>query len=207
MDLGKPIVEHGTADIAQLREKMLQQPTAFWEIDRKSRTKLAGDRPGNAVFFYNDLPPCVERLPLIEARSGFVNVLHYVSRPLFAEIQTLIKTKIIPLFPNCDVLRVQLAELPPGQAIKPHYDRGILALIHRLHVPIVSHPQVKFVIAGQSFFLEEGMLYDLNNVVVHSVENNSDVMRIHLMVDMLPHSVARARYHNTEESMMSACTG
>ena len=85
-------------------------------------------------------------------------------------------------------MRVQLAELPPGQIIAPHKDVGILALIHRMHIPIITHHDVKFIIDNQLFVLEEGVLYDLNNAVMHSVVNKSLVNRFHLLVDLLPHS-------------------
>jgi Aspartyl/Asparaginyl beta-hydroxylase len=204
MDTGEPLVEYGSVDIADLREKMLLQTPDYWEIDRAARVKLAGHRPGNAVFFYNDMPPCVNRGSLGEVQSGLVNVLRYPSRALFAEVQRLIEAQIAPLFPQCSIMRVQLTELPPGSTIQPHRDVGILALIHRLHVPIVTHDDVKFFIAGQVFSLKPGRLYDLNNVVVHSVENRSDVMRVHLMVDMLPYTVAKARYFDSESSFVSA---
>ena len=204
MDLQHPLVEHGSANVLSLRQGVLLQPSSFWTIDQQNRANLAGDRPGNAIFFYNDQPKIANRNVLLEAKSGYVNVLRYKSRPLGEEVAELIENDIRPKFPGCDVMRVQLAELPPGAIISPHRDLGILTLVHRLHAPIVTHKAVKFIISGQSFFLEEGKLYDLNNVVVHSVENASDVMRIHLLVDMLPHSVAKARYHDTEESMLAA---
>ena len=204
MDLGKPLAEYGTASITDLREKILLQPQSFWESDRANRVSLAGNRPGNAVFFYNDTPMCVQRNAMREAKSGYVNVLRYTDRPLFAEIENLLEVDIKPSFPACDVMRVQIAELPPGDVITPHRDIGILAMIHRLHVPLITHKNVKFIIGRESYFLEEGRLYDLNNVVVHSVRNDSDVMRLHLLVDMLPHSVARARYHDSEDSIIAA---
>jgi hypothetical protein len=204
MDLGKPLVEYGPVNFADLREKMQGLPKDYWEVDRASRVKLAGNRPGNAVFFYNDTPPFLNNRPLEEARSGHLRVLRYPERGLFAEIDKLIDEAIKPLFKECDVMRVQLAELPPGQIIRPHRDTKILSLIHRLHVPIVTHPDVVFTIAGQTYRLEEGNLYDLNNAVIHSVENRSDVLRVHLMVDMLPHTVARARYFDTESEMVAA---
>ena len=204
MNLGRPLIEYSPTDITELRRQMLQQPASFWLIDRETRVKLAGDRPGNAVFFYNDMPGFVRRSLMNEVKSGFVNVIRSPQRPLFGEIERLIARDVKPHFSNCDVMRIQLAELPPGQIIAPHYDAGILALIHRLHIPLVTHPAVKFIISGKTFYLKEGVLYDLNNVVTHSVENNSDVMRIHILIDMLPHSVARARYHDTEESMLAA---
>jgi Aspartyl/Asparaginyl beta-hydroxylase len=204
MDIKIPIVEYGSVAFAPLREKMLVQPESFWEEDRASRVKLAGNRPGNAVFLYNDVPKCVNRPSMREASSGYVNVLRYPDRPLFKEVDDVIELGIRPHFPNCDPVRVQLAELPPGMVIKPHVDKGLLTKMHRLHVPLVTHEGVKFIIAGKEFFLKVGVLYDLNNVVRHSVENKSEVMRVHMLVDMLPHSVARVRYHDTEQSMMSA---
>ncbi len=204
MDLGVPLREHGPADIEVLRDQLLRQPMAFWDMDRASRLKNAGKRPGDAVFYYNDMPACISRRPLAEAESGYISVLRYPDRPLFGEIQELIETFILPLFPTCDLMRVQLAQLPPGAVITPHMDTHILALIHRLHVPLVTHDKVKFTIAEQTFFLKEGLLYDLNNTVLHSVENQSDIMRVHLMVDMLPHSVARIRYYDSEEAIKSA---
>ena len=204
MKLEKPLVEYGAVDIDAFCEKMLRQPKEFWEADRASRKVMAGNRPGNAVFFYTDVPAFANRNPMLEVRNGYVNVLRYPDRILFAELQKMIEDSIVPAFPRCDVLRVQLTELPPGQVITPHYDGNIMALTHRLHVPLVTHAGVKFIIDGQSFFLEPGRLYELNNVVVHSVENNSDVMRVHLLIDMLPHSVARARYYDSERAMISA---
>ena len=204
MDLGRPLIEYPTVDVAQLVSTMLALPPEFWECDRASRVKLAQDRPGNAVFYFNDAPTFVKRRPLAEAQSGVVNVMRYVDRPLFAEIAELIEKDIAPHFPSCDPMRVQLAELPPGQVILPHKDVGILALIHRLHVPLVTHPDVNFLIEDQTFHLAAGRLYDLNNAVTHSVENRSDATRIHLLVDLLPPSLARASYHDSEAEMVAA---
>lgn len=205
MDLGKPLEEHGAVDITDLLAKVPHQTEQFWSSDRDNRVALAGDRPGNAVFFYNDAPTCIGGGSLREVlNTGFVNVLRYKSRPLFDEVDALIDREIQPKFPDCDRVRVQLAELPPGQVIEPHVDLGILTRIHRLHVPLITHEGVKFFVKRQPFFLEPGKLYDLNNAVNHSVENNSDVMRIHLLVDMLPNAIGRARYHDSEDAIMAA---
>jgi hypothetical protein len=205
MELPEPLVKYGPVPVGAVLESMKQQTSDFWTSDRASRVALAGDRPGNAVFLYNDLPGPFMRALIGEAKQGFINVRRYSERPMFAEIQSLIESKIQPLFPTCDVMRVQLAELPPGEVIKPHRDTNILSLVHRLHVPLVTHEKVKFTISGKSFFLSVGELYDLNNVAVHSVENLSDVMRVHLMIDMLPHKLARARYYDSDAAMAAAC--
>lgn len=204
VDLGKPLVEYGPVDIAPLLEQMAALPPDFWEIDRASRVKFAKDRPGTAVFFYNDSPAGVHRSTLAEVPSGTVNVLRYPHRPLFTEITDLIDRSIAPLFPACSPMRVQLADLPAGQTIEPHRDGALLTLIHRLHVPLITNPRVTFFVQRQGFRLEAGRLYDLNNAVGHSVRNEGDATRVHLLVDMLPHSVARPAYHDTEAAMLTA---
>ncbi len=206
MDIGKPLIDYGKIDAGELRSQMLSLPESFWHIDLDSRTTVAGDRPGNAVFFYTPLPPSVRRFVLAEARSGLVSVLRYPERPLFEAVRTLIDTHVQPLFPNCDVLWVQLAELPPGGVITPHCDRNILAQVHRLHIPLVTHDKVEFTIGGDVFHLKPDTLYDLNNAVMHSVTNTSDVMRIHLLVDMLPHRLARVRYFDDEAEMAAVAS-
>ena len=204
MDLGVPLIDYGPVDIGSLRENLRQLSADFWLMDREARETVAGERPGQAVYFYNPRPPKVSRMALSEAKSGFVSVLRHKARPLFTDIQALIDKDMRRHFPECDVLRAQLAELPPGQVIEPHRDGNILALIHRLHVPIITHPDVEFIIDGNTFCLRADRLYDLNNVVMHSVTNRSDVMRIHLLVDLMPHSLARARYFDDEDEMVSA---
>jgi Aspartyl/Asparaginyl beta-hydroxylase len=203
MDLGKPLTQYGPVDISELRKKMSTLPASYWEMDRAARVAIAGNRPGNAVYFYNDLPAFARRDVLAEARSGVVRVFRQANRPLFREIDNLIQSHVQPLFPECKVMKVQLAELPPSGVIPPHRDGNILASVHRLHVPLVTHKNVKFLIGDQVFFLAEGVLYDLNNVVLHSVKNESDVMRVHLLIDMLPASVANARYFDTEAEFLS----
>jgi len=205
MDIGQPLIDYGGIDAGDLRRKMLALPPEYWEADAASRTKVAGERPGNAVFFYNPMPPMVRRMILLEAKmSGKVSVLRYAGRPLFKEIQALIEDHIQPLFPACDVIWAQLAELPPGGVIAPHCDQHILAQVHRLHVPLVTHDDVEFVIGGGAFHLAPDRLYDLNNVVTHAVYNRSNVMRVHLLVDMMPHTIGRARYFDDQAEMAAA---
>ena len=204
MDLGVPLIRYEKVDISKLEAAMKSQPASYWEIDRVNRVALAGSRPGNAVFFYNDKPAFASRRPIDEIETGILNVLRYSARPLFKEVNAIIQEHIKTEFPDCNPIRVQLAELPPGEVIAPHRDQGILSMIHRLHVPVVTHKDVIFVIQDERFFLEVGQLYDLNNAVKHSVENNSSVMRIHLLVDMLPDRLARVVYHDSEDAMRAA---
>lgn len=205
MDIGRPIIEHGPVDVRNLRRGLAQVGPDFWRLDQASRIGLAGDRPGGAVYYYNDQPNFLARSAFNEARqTGHVSVLRNVSRPLFDDVEAIVRDHVAPLYPDCDILRVQLADLPAGETISPHRDTDMLALIHRAHIPVTTNDAVTFSIAGENFFLAEGVLYELNNCVRHAVRNGGKTGRVHLLIDMLPHSVARAVYFDSAKALAVA---
>ncbi|MEI9994730.1 MAG: aspartyl/asparaginyl beta-hydroxylase domain-containing protein [Rhizomicrobium sp.] len=88
---------------------------------------------------------------------------------------------------NGQIIRLLLAELKPRAKVAPHKDRGPgVVLVHRLHVPVVSNPGVKFFIDDVAHYLEPGIAYEFDNTRRHAVDNDSDSPRIHLMCDILP---------------------
>ena len=204
-DIGRPLIEFGPVDIAALRDQLSQETSDLWSLDQASREGLAQGRPGGAAYYYNFKPNFIRLLPLAQAEAtGRIGVWRNIARALFDAVDRLVTREIAPLFPDCDILGVQLAELPPGETIAPHRDSGILALIHRLHGPISTNKAVDFTIADEPFSLHEGVLYELNNVVEHSVRNGGDTPRIHLLVDMIPHAVARASYYDNAGELAAA---
>jgi aspartyl/asparaginyl beta-hydroxylase (cupin superfamily) len=75
----------------------------------------------------------------------------------------------------------------PGFTIKPHVDYDP-SYITRYHVPVFTNDQVVF--GGQtkngniSYTMPaDGSVYFFNSGMVHWVSNNSDVPRLHLIVD------------------------
>ena len=81
---------------------------------------------------------------------------------------------------------VRILTLPPGGHIKEHFDYhtnfqyGLL----RLHIAIVTHPDVEFVIGGERVSFMPGELWFGDFSMTHSVENKSDVTRVHLVIDV-----------------------
>jgi hypothetical protein len=79
---------------------------------------------------------------------------------------------------------VRLSYLPPGGVIRPHVDastrRGGMV---RLHLPIVTDPEVRFFVGGRRWRWREGELWFADVARVHSVENRSPVTRVHLLID------------------------
>ena len=55
----------------------------------------------------------------------------------------------------------------------------------QLHPSLQTDPRVIIRIGDGGYHLEPGQAYEINNLLVHAVTNDSDVDRIHLIVDFL----------------------
>lgn len=87
---------------------------------------------------------------------------------------------------KCPKEVVRILFLPPGGHIKNHFDFhtsfefGLL----RLHIPIITHTDVSFVIDGQRMDWKAGELWYGDFSKVHSVKNDSPVVRTHMVIDV-----------------------
>jgi hypothetical protein len=108
---------------------------------------------------------------------------------------------------NTDIYLVRLLRLDAGGKIKFHTDEKVFKQrydIIRCHIPITTHPDCKFQLGYprqrpasgtdgiwnadilHSCFLTPGYLWFTNVNALHGVENNSDIDRVHLVIDMKP---------------------
>ncbi|MGI9277938.1 MAG: aspartyl/asparaginyl beta-hydroxylase domain-containing protein [Endozoicomonas sp.] len=87
----------------------------------------------------------------------------------------------------CGVMSARLMKLDPGAKINTHRDDGLCFSKGqaRLHLSLVSDEKVAFTVADEAVPIREGELWYLNADEPHSVVNNSDTSRIHLVVDCL----------------------
>jgi Aspartyl/Asparaginyl beta-hydroxylase len=87
---------------------------------------------------------------------------------------------------KCPKEVVRILFLPPEGHIKDHFDFhtsfqfGLL----RLHIPIVTHSDVVFIIDGQRMSWDAGELWYGDFSKVHSVKNNSPIVRVHMVIDV-----------------------
>lgn len=85
------------------------------------------------------------------------------------------------------ITRVRFAFLSKGFEIKPHVDYDP-TYITRFHIPIITDPTVLMgFIKGQKnyqyFLPADGSIYFFNSGIKHYVKNNSNIDRIHLIID------------------------
>ena len=80
---------------------------------------------------------------------------------------------------------VRLLRLHAGAEIKPHKDYclGYEDGVFRIHIPIVTNPDVEFIVAGQRVIMDEGTCWYINANEEHSVANRGAEDRIHLVID------------------------
>jgi hypothetical protein len=85
---------------------------------------------------------------------------------------------------NAKILTLMVVKLFAKKHIPEHMDGGTLTTIHRCHLPIITHKDCEFYINKKKFPFTKGKVFEINNVMSHSVVNNSDIDRIHLICDI-----------------------
>ena len=86
---------------------------------------------------------------------------------------------------QCPLTSARLLRLRAGSSIAEHrdYRLGYEDGEVRLHVPIVTDPEVAFFLAGERVPMAAGECWYLNVNLPHRVENRSRIDRIHLVID------------------------
>lgn len=88
---------------------------------------------------------------------------------------------------ECDKETIRLLRLAPGSNIKEHRDRGAGYPFgnFRVHIVIRTHPDVSFIVAGEKVPMKTGECWYADFDQPHSVVNNSNEDRVHLIIDCI----------------------
>ena len=80
---------------------------------------------------------------------------------------------------------VRLLRLAAGAIIKPHTDNelGYEDGCFRIHIPVITNPEVEFILDNQRLIMNEGECWYINANFKHSVANKGKEDRIHLVID------------------------
>lgn len=87
---------------------------------------------------------------------------------------------------GAEVRAVRLLRLTPGSVLLEHTDHeytdddGTL----RIHIPVVTNPDVVFLLNGTRVVMEAGSAWVLRLADPHSVANNGATDRVHMLVDL-----------------------
>jgi hypothetical protein len=180
MKLPEPLVRIADYPVAAIAAAMPPADDPVWEADRFRQATYPVHRLTRSILF--DWLDGNWRL------GGPMTVHHYDYPP--AALRQAVNAcagRVLEFYPGARLARMTLAELPAGAKIAAHRDNGIgITVVHRIHVPVLTNPEVHFFIDKVSHYLEAGVVYEFDNTRLHAVENRSGERRVHLMCDLMP---------------------
>lgn len=86
------------------------------------------------------------------------------------------------------LLRAILVKLLKKTDIPTHIDwaNETLKFVRRIHIPIITNPDCIFTVNEDSINMKEGEIWEMNNgQLKHSVHNNGEEDRVHLIIDWM----------------------
>lgn len=100
----------------------------------------------------------------------------------------IVESKQLEEYFGATAVLIQFAFLAPHGCIYEHSDHGFLEHAHRVHLPLRTSVGAVMTIGGTSMHLDRDVFCEIDNVKIHSVINNSDDYRVHLIIDLLPNN-------------------
>lgn len=83
------------------------------------------------------------------------------------------------------IYTVRFVKLSAGGELGEHRDEIFLdPILDRIHIPIITHPDVIFNLDKKDYHLEAGKAYHTQVEKNHWVKNKSSIDRIHLIIDL-----------------------
>jgi hypothetical protein len=80
--------------------------------------------------------------------------------------------------------RARLMRLEPGHGVPVHFDHNVYWRSHtRVHIPIVTHPDVRFECGDEAVHMAAGEAWTFDNWRLHRVVNETPVRRVYLTFD------------------------
>lgn len=165
-------------DVASLRRCIDHMGDALWQFDQQRQRQFRVHANTQSVLLWYD-----KNRMLAEAT---IQPPYRILQRELAPLIDALSQRCIECYGHGNIARLLLVKLPAGGHIPEHSDIGaVFVKSHRLHIPIASHPKVIFTVAQESKFLAEGEVWEIDNCSSHSVINNSEIDRIHLIADWL----------------------
>jgi len=205
-------IKIGDTDITLLKDLVSQLTPEHWTGDTTRQRRYEAHRHTQAIGLVYDLDfrheyPTVQP-PMELFAPALRDVLDTVA--YFYESQPA-ATTLLGQLGNGYFIRANLVRLNPGGEITEHQDKNFsLAHSHRVHIPIVTNEGVKFTVGSETINMREGEIIEINNRRIHSVRNDGEAGRVHLILDWVTPDepcCCSAKTHPGEPCSPEACIG
>ena len=115
----------------------------------------------------------------------------YEDTPLMARCPYI--EEVVDYF-RCPKLSVRFLRVRPRSVVKEHRDYKLRLEDGelRLHIPITTNPEVRFMVAGKRVVMAPGECWYNDFTELHSVHNDGDGDRVHLTIDCVVNDWLRA---------------
>jgi hypothetical protein len=173
----KTIRELGSVDIAEVKDTLFSAPEKLWV------TQDAVKENNFSCFHHT-------RHIVLRFIRGNRNHLDFYDNPGWFYFESVLR----PIFDRVvkpygfvqpEYPKAMFARLQAGHQIDRHVDgAGSNLHTHKIHIPLQTNANVLFSVADRWFHLQEGIAYEVNNIAPHSVRNQSDQDRIHLIFEV-----------------------
>ena len=127
----------------------------------------------------------------------------YADTPLLARCPYI--AEVVDSF-RCPKLAVRFLRVRPRSVVKEHrdymlsFDDGEV----RLHIPVTTNPEVRFIVAGRRVIMAPGECWYNDFTEPHSVHNDGDGDRVHLTIDCVVNDWLRAELLAAAEAQRPA---
>lgn len=159
-------------------EKLLKVVNDFNELDWKKYKK----RNSGIAAEYSDTIPLIYD-PKLNINSNIKHENYDKCEDLLFGLLKVASSK----FEDLTIKQAMFARLACGVEIKRHKDVGpITQKTHRIHVPVITNEKCIFTIENESRNMKAGEVWLIDNTDrYHSVVNNGNCDRVHLIVDVI----------------------
>ena len=171
-------------EIARVSDELLAPLDALLESSRDTFLVENAHKPNKFGDFEKSTQHIVFKFPLSlhdHRQSDYMPIWDRYEQAITPSIEA-----VTPYygFSNGQTCRIMLAKLKAGKQISKHVD-GMPAsdVPHKIHVPLITDPEVKFWVEDEEIYLPRGAAYEVNNKLMHGGANRSDIDRIHLIFD------------------------
>ena len=170
----------GKVDVSSWKEKVKTFSNDDWEeFDFRQKTfSVHKDTRTIPIIFDEDFIP----------KNEYTKTKWY---DLFSDEIKVLEKKFKNYYGFGNFSRIILVKQLSNTSIDPHIDSGkTLNVGCRVHIPIDTNENVIFIIDGEEKNMKEGEMWEINNrEKMHSVSNNSEFDRVHLIIDYIMSSV------------------
>ena len=169
--------KHAQYDVSKIKD-YVKNFTSEWLIDTKRQEMSSVHKETNTYYVYRNNLMWQIGEEFITNKISNDEVLLELLEPIIKDIEKI---------HNGVRANVLLIKLKAKENIPMHEDSGdYLMLSRRNHIPIITTGDVVFGVGSERVKMQQGECWEINNYRLHWVDNDSEIDRVHLLIDIMP---------------------